>query len=254
MPKQTGPRTDEGKSASSQNNRQHGLSTANIIVSAEERPFFDQMESELRDEIVPAGPLEDFAFQRLVTASWQIEKCRQKEASLRALELTEQNEANLEKVHRYYQRWEGSYNSALRQIRMLQTDRGIQGYVIGKPVENFSPLADVSKIEQFARRIAQPVTYQSELRKALATQHAIIILEKQIQALGAVPITYEHQPHQCPERERRVAETGTKSTTCETKSAPQPEVGRNSPCPCGSGRKFKRCCGHNAPPILNNAA
>ena len=253
MPKQTGPRTDEGKSASSQNNRQHGLSTANIIVSAEERPFFDQMESELRDEIVPAGPLENFAFQRLVTASWQIEKCRQKEASLRALELTEQNEANLEKVHRYYQRWEGSYNSALRQIRMLQTDRGIQGYVIGKPVENFSPLADVSKIEQFARRIAQPVTYQSELRKALATQHAVIILEKQIQALGAVPITYEKgQPAQ------------TKSTTCETKSAPQPEVGlgrrslgevgRNSPCPCGSGQKYKRCCGVNAPPIYNQAA
>ena len=27
--------------------------------------------------------------------------------------------------------------------------------------------------------------------------------------------------------------------------APQhvPKVGRNSPCPCGSGRKFKRCCG-----------
>lgn len=23
----------------------------------------------------------------------------------------------------------------------------------------------------------------------------------------------------------------------------QPKVGRNTPCPCGSGRKFKRCCG-----------
>jgi preprotein translocase subunit SecA len=22
-----------------------------------------------------------------------------------------------------------------------------------------------------------------------------------------------------------------------------PKVGRNEPCPCGSGRKFKRCCG-----------
>lgn len=31
------------------------------------------------------------------------------------------------------------------------------------------------------------------------------------------------------------------------KSAPsvhqQPKVGRNDPCPCGSGRKFKKCCG-----------
>ena len=23
----------------------------------------------------------------------------------------------------------------------------------------------------------------------------------------------------------------------------QPKVGRNDPCPCGSGRKFKKCCG-----------
>lgn len=27
--------------------------------------------------------------------------------------------------------------------------------------------------------------------------------------------------------------------------APKTKVGRNAPCPCGSGRKFKRCCGNN---------
>jgi uncharacterized protein len=26
-----------------------------------------------------------------------------------------------------------------------------------------------------------------------------------------------------------------------------PKVGRNDPCPCGSGRKYKHCCGRNAP-------
>lgn len=25
----------------------------------------------------------------------------------------------------------------------------------------------------------------------------------------------------------------------------QPKVGRNEPCPCGSGKKFKKCCGRN---------
>ncbi|MCC6591413.1 MAG: SEC-C domain-containing protein, partial [Bryobacterales bacterium] len=50
------------------------------------------------------------------------------------------------------------------------------------------------------------------------------------------------------------AATQTKSTTCETKSPQPPQVGRNTPCPCGSGQKYKRCCGVNAPPILNNAA
>ncbi|MBU1563710.1 SEC-C domain-containing protein, partial [Patescibacteria group bacterium] len=23
----------------------------------------------------------------------------------------------------------------------------------------------------------------------------------------------------------------------------QQKIGRNSPCPCGSGKKFKKCCG-----------
>jgi hypothetical protein len=30
-------------------------------------------------------------------------------------------------------------------------------------------------------------------------------------------------------------------------SAPIP---RNASCPCGSGEKYKRCCGHGAPPVL----
>ena len=25
-----------------------------------------------------------------------------------------------------------------------------------------------------------------------------------------------------------------------------PKVGRNDPCPCGSGKKFKKCCGSQA--------
>jgi uncharacterized protein len=29
----------------------------------------------------------------------------------------------------------------------------------------------------------------------------------------------------------------------EVAVAMQPKVGRNEPCPCGSGKKFKKCCG-----------
>ena len=35
---------------------------------------------------------------------------------------------------------------------------------------------------------------------------------------------------------------------------PAPEIPRNAPCPCGSGDKYKRCCGKNAPPVLGKAA
>jgi uncharacterized protein YchJ len=29
----------------------------------------------------------------------------------------------------------------------------------------------------------------------------------------------------------------------ETYVRPEPKVGSNEPCPCGSGKKFKKCCG-----------
>lgn len=30
---------------------------------------------------------------------------------------------------------------------------------------------------------------------------------------------------------------------CFDKKPGQPKVGRNDPCPCGKGKKFKKCCG-----------
>lgn len=32
----------------------------------------------------------------------------------------------------------------------------------------------------------------------------------------------------------------------ETVKRETPKVGRNEPCPCGSGKKFKKCCGKEA--------
>jgi len=29
------------------------------------------------------------------------------------------------------------------------------------------------------------------------------------------------------------------------------KIGRNAPCPCGSGKKFKRCCGSAVQPLLH---
>ena len=34
----------------------------------------------------------------------------------------------------------------------------------------------------------------------------------------------------------------------------EPNTPRTAPCPCGSGRKYKRCCGVTAPPVLSARA
>ena len=50
----------------------------------------------------------------------------------------------------------------------------------------------------------------------------------------------------------RLEDTAIKSldgTTKAKENTPivnnKPKVGRNDPCPCGSGKKYKNCCGRN---------
>jgi hypothetical protein len=48
---------------------------------------------------------------------------------------------------------------------------------------------------------------------------------------------------------RTAARRRTSASTTQTGSAPavpvrcEPKIGRNAPCPCGSGKKYKKCCG-----------
>jgi uncharacterized protein YchJ len=44
------------------------------------------------------------------------------------------------------------------------------------------------------------------------------------------------------------------TTELASNCKPAPQTARNAPCPCKSGEKYKRCCGKNAPPVLNRAA
>ncbi len=36
--------------------------------------------------------------------------------------------------------------------------------------------------------------------------------------------------------------TTTTTTAAETFVRASPKIGRNDPCPCGSGKKYKKCC------------
>ena len=85
---------------------------------------------------------------------------------------------------------------------------------------------------------------------------------RDLQTLRAQSNPSSDTPLRHPTRKGRVADPGPAAAPDPqpqqnqnfAKRNPQQEVGRNSPCPCGSGLKYKRCCGVNAPPILNNAA
>jgi preprotein translocase subunit SecA len=70
------------------------------------------------------------------------------------------------------------------------------------------------------------------------------IQEDTVRALYHVKIAYK------PERERVAEPTSTNRGEESSVKTPykrkEEKVGRNDPCPCGSGKKYKHCCGRNA--------
>jgi SEC-C motif len=66
----------------------------------------------------------------------------------------------------------------------------------------------------------------------------------------------ERQIPATPPSEQQLPRLLKTAATKQTQSEPSRTVSipRGAPCPCGSGAKYKRCCGTNAPAVLSPAA
>jgi preprotein translocase subunit SecA len=96
--------------------------------------------------------------------------------------------------------------------------------------ELFSQLLDVVKLE--VTRILMTVRIQSQDQATEAAE----AIEHQASALSNV--TYTH-----PNEDGSVSQVADVATLAQP---PVPKVGRNEPCPCGSGKKYKQCHGRLA--------
>ena len=82
-------------------------------------------------------------------------------------------------------------------------------------------------------------------------QEYLAYFRKKAEEAGKAPLsfdvlkTYESLHRQAVERARRRARAAKRAANAPRPAQPrtQPKVGRNDPCPCGSGRKYKHCCG-----------
>ena len=81
--------------------------------------------------------------------------------------------------------------------------------------------------------------YANDIRRAYHTKL------RELQSLQSKRQTVETKP---------VEPTETISQNEAKRVAQFPQTPRNAPCPCGSGAKYKRCCGPQASPVLSEAA
>ncbi len=122
-----------------------------------------------------------------------------------------------------------------------------QGWNLPEPVE---PAAQAKLLEQLARIDAD---YQL-MRQSRALRQSL----EDMQAAAGID-TFRHKNETSPARgplpdllptgDRRIDPALFAAIPASSKTHP-PQPPRNAPCPCGSGKKFKRCCGQSAPPVL----
>ena len=122
----TGPRTPEGKQASSQNARTHGFTSSILQVAPDQQPAFDKLEVQLRETVLPAPGLEEELFRMLLTSAWQLRRLAHWEEDLMDVPNPFDDpaaEARLRRFHRYKSSHQRTFDRALKEIRDLQSIR-----------------------------------------------------------------------------------------------------------------------------------
>ena len=126
MSQKTGPRTEAGKAASSQNATRHGLTSMKPVVTETDRPEFEALEAHLRFSLAPTGFLQELTYSRILISAWNMQRVLTLETALLEHSLGEDPLSNpdTEKqaalYQRYYARFEGSYRANLRELERLQ--------------------------------------------------------------------------------------------------------------------------------------
>lgn len=153
----TGPTTPEGKSRSSQNARNHGLTATQLVIAAEDRAEFDHFLADLQSEIRPQGQLQQILFDQLAASAWNLRRVRVMESEITAQPgfLDDPDlAAKLDRIARHHTRIERAFHRALRELKALQTDAALAFTLPGIILERTLPLASRTQIAKRTQALA----------------------------------------------------------------------------------------------------
>ena len=121
----TGPRTAEGKTASSRNSLRHGLTARTTVLPGEDQAEFDALHQGLIGDRQPEGELELQLTGEIAACLWRLARARQHEAEIleAALDLYTGSAPQLELVMRYTGSIERQLNRTIVRLEYLQTRR-----------------------------------------------------------------------------------------------------------------------------------
>ena len=228
----TGPVTAEGKLRSAQNSTKHGLFSASAFILPGEQQRYAEHCGKWQRELAPSGVIENALADEIIQAAWRLERCKMMETSMHFDDCDEcdRTQASVDRARATAQR---GLHRGLAEIRRIQTERLYRR--IGLPGD-----FDSRALGQASCKSVNPIAIslkQSASREAAAEAG----LKERFTAMRQQSFAAYTQQTQFAERSQS--------------ASPAPVLTpRGAQCPCGSGEKYKRCCGKDAPPVLGCAA
>jgi hypothetical protein len=250
----TGPRTKEGKSRSSRNAVTFGIYSAADFVLPEDNRIYHLFCENFQKELSPEGPFEQTLAAEIVHAAWRLRRCAAIESNMIQSSLPP-GETQLdpmvepafahaqETVDRARAQSHRNLHRATAELRRLQTERQLRVECLPPDfaANHFGGLASMMDLEpllalDLRRKLLIHKLDGTDTLAAMirATNPPVLAPDAQTPALAPLESASEAAP-----------------ATKRTQSEPT-QIARSQPCPCGSGVKYKRCCGRNAPGVLQS--
>jgi hypothetical protein len=246
-----GPVTAAGKARVSRNALSRGLYSSGDFVLPDEHDLYSEFCAGFETDLAPEGAIEQTLSAEIVHAAWRLRRCSIVEAGMMpvvAYENADENSADnqrdplLDKTQQAVDRARAHahrlFHRAMSELRRLQTER--QFRIEFLPADFDTAILGLASYKDIAPALTNDVRRKLLLEKLHRAEDRSAANDLIAQLELPIPAAADPQPE----------------ITIQSQSGLEPPVsiGRNSPCSCGSGVKFKRCCGKGAPAVLNLAA
>ena len=237
--KSTGARTPGGHYASSRNAVTYGLYTQSDFVLPEEAEIYQMFCINMQGSCNAVDALEELLAAEITGAAWRLRRCNLVDGDLANHSpidplLDTMLGPQIRSIERARSHSTGIFHRSLNQLRKLQKDR----LAMQTPQPKQEPEIDLLQaVQQNIGAIMNdrgPTDWDEFERQYLADQ-AVKEAASQTSRPGLIPT----------EGPSQTAATGQLGSNCKPAPAtakPTAKIGRNAPCPCRSGKKFKQCC------------
>jgi hypothetical protein len=233
----TGPQTPEGKSISSRNAVSHGLfSITDPAQDPDAANEFNALAAALHHDLAPEGVLEQTLAGEIARAAWRLRRCARVEDNLTDTDpftdpMTNAATAPTQKaVDRARLETHRILKRSMDELRRLQNERRFRFEILAEGVDDGN----------------LGLASYKNLIPVMVAEKRFQLMKRKLEGLGSFESMLgivTAPPLETAPTER------TQSAPAAVQTTP-----RNGPCPCGSGQKYKRCCGKDAAPVLHVAS